>query len=394
MARSRTALPKLYVRSKEKGTFYFTMTVGYDDDGKQIQQKKTVYGPTKREATARQLELLNEVKQDRHVEPGRVTVQGFLEGWLETHGQLNITAKSYDQYEGDLRRHVYPRLGKVLLVKLRAEQLEALYAELRTMGGVKRQGIAASTVARIHRVLHKGFAVAVQRRQMARNPCDDIKAPRVPERELEVYERDQVIQLLRKTTESVVHLPVAFALLTGMRRGEILALRWEDVNLDAQRIAVRRSLSQTRKEGLVFKAPKNGKGRVLPLTTGLVQILRRHREEQDRRRQELGAEWQEHGLVFPNPNGTPRPPDNFSHTWRQFILKSGLPVKRFHDLRHTHCSLLLNDGVPVKNASAHMGHSGIGITADLYGHLFQSAQDEIRSRIEGMSLLDVPADNA
>jgi integrase len=201
---------------------------------------------------------------------------------------------------------------------------------------------------------------------------------------MKCLDESSTTQLLKAVEGSALHLPVLLAATTGMRRGEILGLRWQDVDLDAATLGVRQSLEET-KTGLVFKPPKTQKGRrsvALPLMT--VEVLRRHRVEQAEARLASGRVYQDHGLVIARANGEPIRPSTVTKAFEDLARNAGLQGTRFHDLRHTHATTLLRHGVHPKVVSERLGHSTVGITLDVYSHVLPGMQEEAARRVDAV----------
>lgn len=189
-------------------------------------------------------------------------------------------------------------------------------------------------------------------------------------------------RLLKAAEGKDLHLPILLAVTTGMRRGEILGVRWQDLDLDAATLSVRQSLEQT-KGRLAPKQPKTQKGRrvvaLLPMT---VEALRRHRVEQAKYKLFFGPDYRDHDLVCARTDGSPWPPDSFTSSFSDFVRKAKLQVVRFHDLRHTHATQLLRQGIHPKVVSERLGHSTVGITLDVYSHVLPDMQEEAARRLD------------
>jgi integrase len=206
---------------------------------------------------------------------------------------------------------------------------------------------------------------------------DGVEPPRPPKhRKGNVYNAEQLNRLLDQARGSSVRIAVVLGVHTGMRLGEICALQWDDVDLDAGTVYVHQSLTHTKRDGLEFKSTKNEDSRLMPLPTDATAELRRHQAEQAQRRLLLDDFWQDHGLVWPKDDGTPRNPDQASHTYHDFIRRTDLPPYRFHDLRHTHATLLGHAKIDKKVVQERLGHKTLAITSDLYTKVFASAHQE------------------
>jgi len=300
------------------------------------------------------------------------TVGSYLSSWLK-HSKTRVRTKTYEGYEGLVRLYTLPRIGLIRVSDLTPLHLQSLYADLLSD---PNRPLSGGTMLNLHLVLTQAFSQAVRWGVMASNPASGAQPPRPNRAELAVVDAPLAARLLKVTSGTRFELPVAIAIATGMRRGEILALRWSDIASDLSLAHVRRSIQPTT-EGLVFEQPKTKRSRravVLPAFLG--PYLAAQRATQADRKQTLGAAWHENDLVIDRGDGRPRNPDTLSSGWAIFVRKRGLPPVRFHDLRHAHATLMLSKGVHPKIVSERLGHASIGITLDTYSHVLPAMQQE------------------
>ena len=217
---------------------------------------------------------------------------------------------------------------------------------------------------------------------VARNVADAVQPPAPELKEMKALDERQTVWLFEAAQGTRFYVPILFDATTGVRRGELLAVKWLDLNLDSATLSLRRSLEQTR-AGLRFKETKNKKGRVISLPAILVKALREHLAEQNEFKKLFGADYQDQGLVFARPDGSIWKPESFTEEYFRFARKIGVKV-RFHDLRHSHASQLLRAGVPVKVVSERLGHSTVGITLDTYSHILPGMQEEAAQKIDAV----------
>jgi integrase len=353
-----------------------------DRDGGRRQKWHTVHG-SKKDAERELARLVHDLNTGEYVEPSRMTVGAYLERWLADYARSSVSGKTFERYEEIVRTSLIPGLGHILMAKLQPLQIQAFYSESLQNGRKDgRGGLSAQTVIHYHRVLRKALHDAVRWQLVARNPADSVEPPRPVRREMKVLDGDQVARLLEAAQDSWHYIPILLAVATGLRRGEILALRWEDIDLGEGILAVRRSLEQTR-QGLSFKEPKTAKGRRTVVLPGMaVDELRRHQEEQVVAKLLLGPGYHDQGLVCAEDDGRPIIPDHVTRDFPVLVRKAGLPPIRFHDLRHTHATMLLREGIHPKVVSERLGHSTIGITLDTYSHVLPSMQEEAARRLD------------
>lgn len=375
---------KGHIRPRGKGTWVIVLDVGRDEKGERRQKWHTVHG-TKRDAEAELAQLLHELNTGGYVEPAKLTVAQFMEQWLNDYAQHNVGAKTCQEYRKFVHNHIAPGLGRHKLADLRPLHIQAFYSRMLKEGRVRGTGgLAPQTVIHLHRILHKAMEQAVKWQMVARNPVDAAEPPKAERKEMKVFEAGQVDLLLQAVEGTLFHIPVVLAITTGMRRGEILGLRWQDVDLEAATVTVRRSVEQTQ-NALGFKEPKTQKSRRrIPLPASVVPILVRHKAWQAQNRLLLGDAYDNQDLVCSREDGSIFPPDHLSNLFRDVLRRAGLPHFRFHDLRHTHATLLLQEGVHAKVVSERLGHSTIGITLDVYSHVLPSLQEEAARKVDNL----------
>jgi integrase len=303
---------------------------------------------------------------------------------LSDYAEVNVAAKMFERYAEIIRVHLVPALGHHRLTKLQPLHIQAYYS-LALQSGRKdgKGGLSAQTVIHHHRVLKDALHQAVRWRLLVRNPSDAVEPPRRKEREMQVLDDKQLGTLLKGAAGKSIYVPILLAVTTGMRRGEILGLRWSDIDLNAGTLAVCQSLEHTRVGGLKFKQPKTRRSRrVVALPHFAVEALRKHRAAQGRTRLQAGSDYKDHDLVCARWDGSPRNPGAVTRAFAKLIADLGLTKVRFHDLRHSHATQLLREGIHPKVVSERLGHSTVGITLDTYSHVTPNMQEEAAKRID------------
>jgi integrase len=309
---------------------------------------------------------------------GRQTVEHYLTSWLETV-KPTVRPRTWKRYAELMNQHAVPALGKTSLAKLTAQQVQRLYS------AKLEEGLSSSTVHHLHAVLHRALKQAVRLGLVARNVTDVVDVPRMAEHDLHVLDREQVQQLLTAVAGDRLEALYVLAVSTGMRQGELLALRWQDVDLERRTVQVRATLQRTKEHGYVLAPPKTKRSRrQITLTSAACTALRVHRVRQAEERLALGPAWDTtYDLVFPNTIGKPMDGTNLLHYHFYPLLKrEDLPRIRFHDLRHTAATLLLGRGVNPKIVSEMLGHASIGITLDIYSHVLPDMQQHAAAEMD------------
>lgn len=307
---------------------------------------------------------------------GKQTLKQFLEAWLAAI-KGSVRPATFDGYSNYVHTHIIPALGKTRLAKLTPQQLQAFYSK--KLG----EGLSPTTVRHIHGALHRALKQATRWGVVARNVADLVDPPRRARHEMKALSTSQARQFLEAAAGDRLEALYVLAVTTGMRQGELLALRWQDVDLDGETLQVRSTVQRV-KDGLLFGEPKTASGRrQIALAPAAVAAFRRHHVRQAEERLKAGPRWQDNGLVFPNVYGRPMEATNLIHrSFTPLLEKAGLPKMRFHDLRHTAATLLLSKRVPVKVVSEMLGHAQVGITLAVYSHVLPDMQREATAAMQ------------
>jgi integrase len=271
------------------------------------------------------------------------------------------------------------------LQRLSGGALNALYGELLKSGRADGSGgLSPATVRRVHATLHHALKDAVRWQHLMQNPADAADPPRVRRSEMKVWTPSELRGFLKSIHGHRLYAAFALAALTGMRRGEVLGLRWGDVDLDGARVAVRRTLV-TVGYRVEMSEPKTAQGRrSIDLDPTTVTVLKGHRAQQAEERLAWGPQWADGGWVFTQESREPVHPDTFSKTFDRLVKRAGLPRIRLHDLRHTNVAHSLAAGVPVKVISERVGHSTTAFTQDVYGHVIPGMGKEAAAKVAAL----------
>jgi integrase len=374
---------KGHVRERGKGHWYAVIDLPDPATGKRKRKWHSLPGCTgKRQAQIECARIVSDMKGGTYVEPSKITVGEFLDRWLN-HIKSQVTPKSYERYSGLVNQNIKPAIGALLLAKLRSVHISAAYTAALESGrrDGKEGGLSPRTVGHMHRVLKQALSQAVKWELLVRNPADAVDPPKVEWKPVSTYDLPQLAEIIELLSGKPVFMPVLLAALCGLRRGEICALRWHQVDLDAAQLSIVESLEQT-KAGLRFKSPKSGKGRTVALSETMVTELRSHRTQRVQDFLKLGKRLADDDFVVGHPDGTLMPPIHISQQWGYAIAKTKLARLRFHDLRHAHATHMLAAGVHPKVASERLGHSRVGITLDLYSHVIPGMQEDAARTVD------------
>jgi integrase len=340
-------------------------------------KRKTLYGKTRQEVAAKLAKALSDREGGLTFDAGSLTVSEYLDRWLADSVKDTVRQRTWERYEQIVRVHIKPTLGRIKLKGLTPAHIRGLYREKLDAG------LSPRTVQYIHTTLHKALKDAVGDGLIPRNVTEAVRAPRPAKKEVRPLSPDQSRTFLEAARGDRYEALYVLAVTAGLREGELLGLKWEDIDLDVGSLAVRRTLSEAR-SGRFFEAPKNGKGRSIKLTRQAVEALRTHRKRQNEERLRFGTLWQDSGLVFPAQTGTPMNAKNLTaRSFKPLLERAGLSsTVRLHDLRHTCATLLLGKGVHPKIVQELLGHATIAITLDTYSHVLPNMQGEAASAME------------
>jgi integrase len=299
----------------------------------------------------------------------QITLEEFLAQWMTAKSTIRRRT-TRTQYQITIRIHILPALGKIKLIDLRPEQIQKLYNTKLT------EGLGPRMVEIIHSVLHGCLEHALKLGLISRNPTNATTPPRAESAEMRFYDEAQVSQFLSASQGERLEALYFLEIATGLRQSELLGLKWADIDWNRRSISIKRQLSRFKKEGY-FTLPKTKAGRrMIILGANILEKLRQHWKAQQLERQFAGQRWQENDLVFPSTIGSPCDQGNLYRDFRRIVVKAGLPPIRFHDLRHTAASLMLNHNIPPIVVSRRLGHYKASFTLDIYGHLIPEMQDE------------------
>ena len=357
------------IRKRKDGRWEGRYTAGHDPEtGKPIY--RNVLGKTQAEVKEKLKTAIQETQSLDFSKTGQYTVGQWMDVWYENYAKIKVRPSSHQTYKGYIENHIKPNIGDIPLEKLTTLDLQRLYKTLLSRGRVDRleskgqpRGLSPKTVRNIHQILSSALKLAQEQRLILTNPAEGCALPKTEHREMKTLPMEQLQSFLREAKDSGVFELYYLELATGLRRGELLGLKWEDIDLEHGDLRVRRQIARI--NGKVVEAPLKTKNayRTLPLAEDTISILNEQKKK-------VGSSpW-----VFPSATGGPISPDSVLHMLHRVLKRAGLPEVRFHDLRHTFATLALQNGVDVKTVSGMLGHFSAGFTLDTYAHVTTSAQ--------------------
>lgn len=369
-------------RGWNEGTIYNTK------DGK-IRAQISLHGSRRSKSFSARLQAEKWIKREKTgvSADGPLTVADFLREWLSIH-QRALKPKTVYQYQNVITKHINPGIGKVRLDALRLRDVEGFYTEL------QEHGVSNRTIRLIHNILHCAFEKAVKYDYIIKNPTTGADLPRYTHEEMKILDPSEVNRFLVTAKGTPEYALFYLAVTTGMRMGELFGLKWSDVNWQRATIYIQRQSQFIPGEGYHFAETKTRSGkRIIDLSNGAMEALQKEKERLNARKIFAGDKWEENDLIFPNSVGRPRDATNTRIVLNRILEASGVTKIRFHDLRHTAASILLNSNVPLIKVSRMLGHSKPSVTLDIYTHLINDQSREaanVMDRLVTPILVEMP----
>jgi len=381
---------KGYVYQRAKGSWTIVYDLPMDIvTGKRRQKAQTIKG-TKRNAERALREVLLSLEQGSYVKPNKITAGELLRQWLKGYASMNTTDRTQESYTSIIERHLIPALGRVSLVDLQAQYIQSYYAKKLSDGRADgKGGLSARSVVYHHRILSKALDYAVKMGLVVRNVAKVVEPPRVARVTMQTLSQEEVSRFLDAARETDYYVYFATLLYTGLRRGELLALRWRNLDLNNGKLSVVETAYRLGSGEYRIKAPKTSLSRrTVILPPSLIELFKVYRFDQELLRIQLGISLNADDFVFIRPDGSPINPNAVTLAFRRIIKRAGLKNIRIHDLRHTHATLMLKAGIHPKVVSERLGHANIGITLDIYSHVLPGLQEAAAEKFDRIFEVD------
>jgi len=370
------------IRRRGKNSWELTSSRGFDRvTGARIRTFHSFKG-TKRQAEEEQTRLLHRRDSGLSIEPSKLTVAELLREWLKS--RPNLAPKTRQGYEHIVEEHLIPDLGTLRLTNLKPANIQRYFNDKADPEDPGKPKLSSTTLHHHYAVLHAALRYAVKMQYLPYNPSEAVEPPKVRKNEMKVLDQDQLLELLEAARETNLYIPVLIGACTGLRRGEVLGLKWEDIDFSKNQLTVYRSLQRINGETF-FKSPKGDRVRTIHIGPDLARELKAHRERQAEVKERMGDDYRDTDLVCTTENGEWLNPGSYSAAFRAFREKLDLPPIRLHDLRHTNATLLLDQRVPLKVVSERLGHSTTKLTGDTYAHVLEG-QDQQAAKVFDLAL--------
>lgn len=359
---------------KKEGSSWYYVFSYYDEAGKRRQKKQRGF-KTKKEAEKCLVQALNALNNQNYVEPSTLAYKDFLSDWFASKkNSIGVqTASSYEQY---LNNRIIPSLGNVKINRLKPIDIQ------KYVNALKEEGLAGATIKKIFDIIRSSLEYGVDFNLIQVNVAQKVKLPKIESTEMTVWDGQQTNAFLQIAQEDPSYIAFYLAVSTGMRQGELLGLRWKDIDFEKGCLYVRQTLSHDGKTFLTGAKTKASL-RTIGLSNKAIEKLKKHKSYMDKMKRDCPS-YQDNDLVVCTQIGTPINPSNLRRSFNRLIEKAAVPKIRFHDLRHTHATLLLSEGINVKVISERLGHSSIKITLDTYSHVLPIMQEEAAKTLDAI----------
>ena len=379
------------IAQRPDGRWMSQVTVGYDPKTGNP-KRRTFYAKTRREVVEKMDEVREELKAGTYVEPTKITLGDWLDRWLETYMKPTLRTTTYESYLTQIEKHIKPTLGAYPLKKLLPSNLQNLYKDKLTGGRAdgKKGGLSTRTVRYIAFILQAALKQAVKEGLLTRNVAEATNLPKHEKKEIAYLTTEEITEFIVIAQESRYYPALLLELGTGLRRGELLGLKWQDIDSKQGTATIRRSLVRT-KDGPRFHEPKTEKSiRTVKLPDEVLTELKAHKARQNQEKLILSGEtidgvyvpnYKDDDLVFCQANGKLLEPRNFTRHFDMLLKKAKIRHVSFHSLRHTHATELLRLGIGLKAIQGRLGHADFTTTANIYAHLADSLQQEAADKI-------------
>lgn len=385
--KEKLAMPSK-IRKRSGNKYTLSVSDGYTPEGKQIVRTKTITATSKLDAQRQYNAFEAEIRKGQMAYTQKFKLAEFAEVWLKDHCEKNLAPKTVQSYRNQLKYRILPALGAKPLTKITPIDIINFLNDLRSKAkrfDGKKEPLSDKVIASCFNVLSSMLTDAAHWQVIDSNPCMKVERPKVQRKKMVLPEEENIANILKalQCEPLKYKLMITLAIATGLRRGELMGLQWKDINLDTGIISVNRSVQEFKKQ-FIIKAPKTvGSVRSLVVSGSVLELLKEYKREQDAERAKIYELWEmKEAWVFTQWNGKPMNPGTSGHWWLKFLKRHQLPHMPFHGLRHISATILIAQGVPLKNVSARLGHTDIRTTANIYADALESVDRNAADKMD------------
>ncbi len=378
------------IEKRGENSYRLRVSGGYTGEGKRITYKKPIQAKSKKEAQKELALFITEIETGQALSAKKMRFRDYADFWINNYAIPNLSPKTYERYKSMLKSRILPYLGNMYLDKIQPMQLMYLYQELSEATYVRKNvthKLSSKTVLEHHRLLHSMLQQAVYWQMIPYNPASRVRPPKAKKPNINFYDDAQTIALIKalEGEELKFRVIILLTIFTGLRRGEVLGLEWQDINFKNSSLTVRQASQYVSSIGIYTKDPKTEtSNRIISIPESIIKLLKEYKREQLKNRLRLGDKWIETDRLFVQWNGAPMHPDTITRWFRQFLEDKNLPHITFHGLRHTHATLLISQGLDVRTVSNRLGHAQTSTTLNFYAHAFAKMDREASDKLDNL----------
>ena len=378
------------IEKRGENSYRLRVSGGYTGDGKRITYKKTIQAKNKTEAQKELALFISEIETGQALSAKKMRLRDYADFWINNYAIPNLSPKTYERYKSMLKARILPYLGNMYLDKIQPMQLMYLYQELSECTYIRKKEahkLSSKTILEHHRLLHSMLQQAVYWQMIPYNPASRVRPPKARKPNINFYDDVQTIALIKalEGEELKFRVIILLTIFTGLRRGEVLGLEWQDIDFKNSSVTVRQASQYVSSIGIYTKDPKTEtSNRIISIPESITKLLKEYQRKQLKNRLLLGDKWIETNRLFVQSNGAPMHPDTITKWFRQFLEDKNLPHITFHGLRHTHATLLISQGLDVRTVSNRLGHAQTSTTLNIYAHAFAKMDREASEKLDNL----------
>lgn len=381
-----------HIRERKKGVYQIVIELPCNHtNGKRKRIYKTVHGSKKlTEQAARK--IVQQIESQTYIAPNKMSVKDCVNLWFELYS-ADKSPTTLNSYRYQLDHYIIPLLGDIPVQEISTARIQKWINDIYKCSPVSKKPLSAKTVKNIYLNLSAALNRAVALGIISKNPCDNVMLPKIKKYEAQIYDEEGIKKLIACSKGTDMEVPIMLELSLGLRRGELIALRWENVDLQNGIVRICENRVESKNGKVITKSPKSSAGnRIIPLSPSLIKMLKIHHIEFMKKQLQFGVGRNKDDYVICQPNGQPYKPFSFTKKFRTLLEKNNLKHIRLHDLRHLNASIMLSQGISPKVAQQRLGHSDFSTTMNIYSHVMKSVENEAAQKLDSVLFQDVSSE--